>query len=323
MLPRTAVALACLVAAAGSADASSRFGGYFDRLEQDLGTVKRGELVSQSFQLQNKGSEELHIRSIRVSCGCTRAETPVRTVAPGHATAINTVLDTSGFEGSKSVTIFVQFDRPRREEVALRLHCVSKSETAQSVHEVDFGIVSQSESLQKQLNIDYRGNPDWQIERLDYGSPCLQVDVEELERDSDHVRYRLNVTLKKCAPAGPLEDRIQLHTSDAANPKVTVVVKAVVEPDIAVLPKTLAFGKMITGQQVTKNLVIKATTPFRVLRVDNTKGHFKIRSSPTSKRTQLVVVTLEVPSDVDTITDHLEFVTDLNDEQVISVDVEK
>ncbi|QDU61855.1 hypothetical protein Pan216_27200 [Planctomycetes bacterium Pan216] len=321
MLPRTAVALLCLLSVASSVEAASRLGSYFDTLEHELGTLQRGKVASQSFLLHNTGSEELHIRSLRVSCGCTRAETPVRTISPGHATAINTVLDTSGFEGAKSVTIFVQFDRPRREEVALRLHCVSKSDTAQSVHEVDFGIVEQSKPVRKQLNIDYRGNADWKIERLDYGSPSLQADVEELSRDADHVRYRLNVLLKDSAPAGPLEDRIQLYTNDPANEKVTVVVNAVVEPSVAVLPETLKFGKLVSGKKVTKNLVIKSSSPFRILRVDNTKGHFKIRSAPTAKKTQLVVVTLDVPSDTSDVTDHLEFVTDLSDEQVITVDV--
>ena len=71
------------------------------------------------FRLVNNTSAAIRISNVRVSCGCTAARAVQTYLAPGQETAILAQMDTGGFTTPRTVTIFVQFDQPRFEEVRL------------------------------------------------------------------------------------------------------------------------------------------------------------------------------------------------------------
>src|SRR5262245_51635110 len=91
----------------------------FDNLAHDFGVVARGPTVSHSFRIANTTGQPVHISSIRVSCGCTSAGVRMADLPPGESTDLVAQMDTRRFVGPKSVTIYVQFDRPQWEEVRL------------------------------------------------------------------------------------------------------------------------------------------------------------------------------------------------------------
>src|SRR5262249_38855322 len=93
--------------------------GMFDELTKDFGSVPRGPAVSHPFRLTNNTGQQVHIRGVRVSCGCTSASAEDRDVAPGKSTVINATMDTRRFIGFKQVTIYVTFDEPQYDEVRL------------------------------------------------------------------------------------------------------------------------------------------------------------------------------------------------------------
>lgn len=311
--------LLALLPTAGFAD------GLADKLfvttDHDFGKVQRGERLLHSFPLTNTTGQELRIKRIRVSCGCTQASASSERIAPNESATIDAVMDTSTFQGSKSVTIYVQFERPWRAEAALRVSAVSLGTLSSGQTEVDFGIIPVGAKAVKKLNLDYSGNPGWQITGVDYGNKQLKAEVTEVSRDSSLVRYEMNIELAETAATGTFEDKIRIHTNDSANSEVIVLVKAKIEPKLSTAPDHLHLKNLIAGQKVTKNVVVKAGDPFKVVRVENTKGMFEVRSSPEAKRTQLVVLTLTVPEDPSQIPGHVEIVTDLPDNQSVSVGI--
>lgn len=321
----SAILLVSLVAPlAPSARAGSWADAFFPVREQDFGKVQRGTVLNHQFVLNNTLATEIRIKGLRVSCGCTKATAGSTRLAPGESTTIDATMDTSGFQGNKSVTVFVQFDRPRRSEVPLRLSCVSVGTSNQGASEVDFGIVPAGKEVIKRMNVDYAGTVDWRVTGLDFGNPHVRAEIQELARDkeSGKVRYELVITLAPTAPPGTLEDQIRIHTNDPKEPEVLVLAKAKVEAEIVVSPDNLRLSDLVPGQRITKNVIVKAQTPFRVTRVDNnTAGLFEIRSAPTPKTTQLVMVTLIVPEDLSSIPNHIDLVTDIDDEKVISIGV--
>jgi hypothetical protein len=58
-----------------------------------------------------------------------------------------------------------------------------------------------------------------------------------------------------------------------------------------------------------------------VTRVDNASGIFEIRCAPAPKTTQLVMITLTVPDDLSSIPEHLDLVTDIENEKVVSIGI--
>ncbi|MFO0947920.1 MAG: DUF1573 domain-containing protein [Planctomycetota bacterium] len=310
---------------ADQSNADSWADAFFATHDHDFGKVLRGTTLNHQFVVTNTLPNEVRIKGLRVSCGCTRATASSMRIAPGESATIDATMETAGFQGSKSVTIFVQFDRPRRAEVPLRISCVSMGNINQGSSEVDFGIVPAGKEAVKRLNVDYVGDGNWKVVGLDYGNPNLRAEIVEVSRDvsAGKVRYELIITLAGTASPGAVEDQIRIHTTDATATDILVVAKAKVEADIVASPDSLRIAGVTPGQKVTKNIIVKAPSPFKVTRVDNAHGMFEIRSAPTPKTTQLVVVTLTVPQDPNTIPEHIDLVTDLENEKVISIGVKE
>src|SRR5206468_7370265 len=82
----------------------------FDDLGRDFGSVPRGPTLNHPFRLTNQTGQAVHIASVRVSCGCVSASAIKDELAPGQSTAIMANMDTLRFFGTRTVTIYVQFD---------------------------------------------------------------------------------------------------------------------------------------------------------------------------------------------------------------------
>ncbi|MGL5096319.1 MAG: DUF1573 domain-containing protein, partial [Planctomycetia bacterium] len=229
--------------------ATSLFAGH----DHDFGVVQRGSLLTHDFVLTNNGSKTLEIKGATVSCGCTKASVSAYRVPVGGTAVVSAVMDTSGFQGPKSVTITVQLAEPRRSTVALRVSCVSKGDAAADGHEIDFGVVSAGTKAAKETVLETAGRPSWAVVAMDHGDKHLDCEVVETSRDAERVRYTLRVTLKDDAPAGDFSDKIRLRTNDPQRPEFFVQVKAMVEASTVVSPPTLRLAGAAPGQQLTRN----------------------------------------------------------------------
>lgn len=295
----------------------------FSELDHDFGKVERGAKLNHDFVLTNNTGKEVRIKAVRVSCNCTRANVDSMNLGPGESTVLRTVMDTSVFAGSKTVSVFVQFDRPRRAEIGVRLSAVSSAHVGSGGHEIDFGIVPEGKAYEKKLNLDYAGNPAWKITSLDFGNPHVKAEVEEKVRDGAKVRYELTIRLDAGAPAGLLEDRIRIHTNDPKTAEIAVVAKATIEPKIAVSPDKIDLRDAVSGQSITRNVIVKSSKPFKITRLEGSQGMVELRTSAEPKTTQIVTLTVTVPSDPRQLPDHIELYTDANGERPIQISLNR
>lgn len=74
----------------------------------NFGKIIAGETVMHSFYFKNTGNENLIIRNIETSCGCTTADYPKQPVAPGKEGKIEIAFNSSGRYGKqyKEIRIF-------------------------------------------------------------------------------------------------------------------------------------------------------------------------------------------------------------------------
>lgn len=323
MLRCFALAVVIAVVVPAHLQAASWADEMFPVRQHDFGKVERGQKPSVDFLITNDSNKEVRIRSVRVSCSCTKAVAQSGRIPPGGATVMTATMDTTGFQGSKSVAIQVQFDRPWRAEVTLRVTCESKGKLGAEATEVDFGMLPQGAAHQKRLNLDYIGTLDWRVTELDFGNSHFTTEVAEVSREPGKVRYELSITLKAQTPPGIHEDVIRVHTNDPATPEVVVKAKAQVEADVVVTPASIRLGVLKPGEVIERKVVIKAAQPFKVLRVDNADDLIQVKTASESKSTQLVVLTMTTPKTEDEIPRHVDIVTDMNGERVISVDIAK
>jgi hypothetical protein len=124
---------------AGHAAASSWAEKLFDDAIQDFGVVPRGQILTHSFRIVNRTGKRVHVADVRVSCGCTAARALQQDLAPDTESAILAQMDTRRFSGAKTVTIYVRFDYPRRDEARLSLIANSRQDSATSSESHSFG----------------------------------------------------------------------------------------------------------------------------------------------------------------------------------------
>ena len=75
--------------------------------QYDFGNVLQGKTVEYSFHFENKGTEDLWIKEVTTSCGCTAALVSANTVKPGEKGEIKVSYDSQGRAGAVSRTITV------------------------------------------------------------------------------------------------------------------------------------------------------------------------------------------------------------------------
>src|SRR5438034_6012660 len=124
---------------ASGALAASWAEGLFDDLGRDFGSVPRGPTLNHPFRLTNQTGQTVHIASVRVSCGCVSASTIKDELAPGQNTAIMANMDTLRFFGTRTVKIYVQFDRPHWEVVLLWVRANSRDDVSLTPEGLAFG----------------------------------------------------------------------------------------------------------------------------------------------------------------------------------------
>ena len=79
----------------------------FEQPEYDFGTVKEGEVVTQTFKFTNVGKVPLTILKCRSSCGCTVPEWPEEPILPGGTNVISAKFNTEGKSNEQKKVITV------------------------------------------------------------------------------------------------------------------------------------------------------------------------------------------------------------------------
>ena len=87
--------------------------------EYDFGKIEAGAKKSCSFDFINDGGQDLVIKHIHASCGCTTTTTANTTLKPGQASAIEVAFKAGSSNGKtkKQVTVFT--NDPEKPQVAL------------------------------------------------------------------------------------------------------------------------------------------------------------------------------------------------------------
>lgn len=93
----------------------------FDSRVFDFGKTKVGTIVSHTFMLENKGKNNLIIRRIRNSCGCTTLKPEKKIIKPGEKIKIKATFNTRGRRGRQNKIITVITNDPRRYDIKLRI----------------------------------------------------------------------------------------------------------------------------------------------------------------------------------------------------------
>lgn len=246
----------------------------FQVRQHDFGTVGRNAKTEYSFVIENCYEEDVHIASVRSSCGCTKPSIVKDTLKSWEKGAILAQFNTRSFLGAKSAAITVVIDRPYYAEVTLMVSGKIRSDIVVDPGEINFGDVDVGNSKSVDIKISYAGRRDWSITDVRGESDNLEVRLSKPIRQSNMTTYQMRVDLKSSVAAGTISEGISIVTNDPNGDAFTLPVFGNVVPPVTITPKLVAFGDIRTGEQVQQRLMIRGKTPFTIDSVDCDDSRF-------------------------------------------------
>jgi len=293
MFRKVAASLLLALVFASPLCAADWAGAMFETTSHDFGSLARDAKAEFRFVLKNIYVEDIHVSSVRSSCGCTsvRIEEPLlKTYEKG---AIVAKINTPQFTGHKSATITVTFDKPYYATTQLHVSSYIRSDVVFSPGSVQFGTVDRGSETEKTVTVTRTGRSDWQITDVTSANPHLSVKRNRTDQGRGRVAYQLSVRLDGQVPPGYLRDHLMLITNDPSSPRIPLAVEGLVQSEIMVSPASLFMGVVEPGKKVTKQLVVRGKTPFRILSVtcDGASFEFDTGGEAEAKLVHVIPVT--------------------------------
>lgn len=284
------IAIFIVIAGAPTAPAQEWAKRMFKVTNHDFGSVAHGTQPEYSFELTNVYEQDVHISDVRSSCGCTTPKVAKATLKTYEKGSISAVFNTRSFSGQKTATITVVFDKPYYAEVQLQVQGNIRNDVMIEPNVVEFGQVEQGNSAEQRIRLSRNGDPRWQLSDVRSANAHIEVEMLDESRSGSTVTYELLVRLKSTAPEGYVQDQLALVTNDESR-RLTVPVQGRVTSAMSVSPSSLFLGVLEPGQQVTRQLVVRGKTPFRVVHVKCNDDAFRFQTSEEAKTLHLIPVT--------------------------------
>ncbi|ADB17985.1 protein of unknown function DUF1573 [Pirellula staleyi DSM 6068] len=285
----------------------------FKITSHEFGHVARGAKTEFAFEIQNLYEEDVHIVDVRTSCGCTSAS-----IAGGKSTlktwekgAIIAIFNTKSFTGQRQATLTVVIDKPYYAEVQLNVNGYIHSDVDFTPGSVAFGDVEQGTVLSREVAINFHGRSNVQIADVRSANSHFEVELGDAMRTQTGVTCKMLVRLKNTCPPGYLNETLTIVPADKSMQPIPLSVEGRIVSPLTVSPANLFVGVVAPGESVTKQLVIRAKSAFRILNIKANHEGFTFKPSDQSKTVHLVPVTFTAGADGGDFVAELAIETDL------------
>ena len=312
MIRTTVLTLLCLVCASSNLSAKEWAQKMFKTTKHDFGHVAHGSKTDFVFEITNSYQEDVHIADVTTSCGCTTPTITKNTLKTWEKGSVIATFNTRSYSGQRSATIKVIIDKPFYAEVQLTVTGYIHNDVDFEPGSVSFGDIDQGTAAQKELTVTYYGRSPWQIKDVRSANDHLEVELGDPIKQADRIVYKMQVRLKDDAPAGYIHDSLTLVTDDQRLPSVPLAVEGRIIPPLTVSPSSLFVGVLKPGTTVTKQLVVRAKKPFKILSVKCSDDAFQFKPGSDSKMVHLVPVTFKAGNKPGEIEQSIEIETDLS-----------
>lgn len=299
-----------LLAVATQAQAQTKADAMFDELTRDFGSVPHGQLLTHYFRIVNNTDKPVQIASVGVSCNCVSAHALQRVLQPGQETAIAAQMDTNRFVNSRTVTIYVVFSQPARQEVRLWVQANSREDVTFTPDNLAFGHVKRGAEAESKITISFLGGQT-KILEMKSDSNYVVPTMKELKRGNGETAYEITAKLRKDTPAGKWFTDVWLKTNNNGMQRLRVPVTVEVEAPLSVNPGTVSLGQVKAGTESDRKVIIRGVRPFRITGITGTDKQLQVRTtSNDSKSVHVLTVTLN-PMEAGTIFRPITVQTDL------------
>jgi len=265
----------------------------FNDLDHDFGTVARGADTVFRFEITNLYKQPMHITGVRSSCGCTSPTVENSTIKTHEKGYVVAKFNTRTFVGRHGATLTISFAPPYAAEVQVRVHGNIRSDVVFQPGAVQFGSVDEGAMNEQLISVNYAGRENWTIVDVTNDNNHFEVELQETFRGGGKVSYGLLVRLKDNMPPGYVKDQLTVITNDhrAESQRIPLYVEGRIVPEISVTPAIWVLGNVTTDKAITKKVVVRGKTPFKITSVDCSDDCFTFKTDDQSKQLHLVEIT--------------------------------
>jgi hypothetical protein len=294
---------------------------FFAEKTHDFGSVVRGPTLTHSYRITNTTATPLHISGVRVSCGCTTASALAADIAPGQSTEIVAQMDTRRFIGPKTVTIYVQFDRPQWDEVRLTISANGRDDLAITPDSLAFGTVAHGSTPSKTSTVTILGS-SVRLISVQAESNYVQLTAKGIRNTGNELVYEVVATLRPDTPVGRWYTDVWLNTDNPSAPRLRLPISVDIAPALRLSSPVLSFGGVKPGETVEKRVMVQSAQPFRITRIEGTDELVSaVSGGAEAKPVQLIVVGIKATQHGE-LTRKLKIVTDLASDNVVELPIQ-
>ena len=294
----------------------------FSVTSHNFGTVAKGSKTEFRFVYRNLYEEDVHVQSVRTSCGCTSPAITKKLVHTHETGEIVATFNTRTFQGQHGATLTVTFDQPFYAEVQLRVAGNIRGDVTFDPPSINLGNVDLGSGAEQRVRVTHVGASPWQITDVRSANSNFEVVLSQPQHTGAQSVYDLTLRLKQSAPAGYINDQLILVTNDPRATQIPMDVEGRIVAEVTVSPQVLALGTVSAGGSVTKNIVVRANRPFCVTGIVCSDGCLSCPAKETPAKVHILPVTFQAGDVGGCIERRLTITTDLGDGAVPIVTVQ-
>lgn len=273
------------VAAAKRLFETVQLSSFFAETKRDFGMVPRGTQLEHQFRWSNRTEQALRLANVRTSCGCTTATADRLDWPPGSSGSITVALDTSKFTGAKAYSVYLDFDRPKRQEGELTVRAVSREDLVVEPVTIE---LDPTQDAPVTIRIEHAGPAAWEITGVDNDLDWLKVAVKKVRADASGVAYEL--TAQRTREAGSTNSELWIKTNDASAPRFRIPVVVASSTAITVSPAALNMGAMSSGTPESRRVIVRAAKPFSIRSIDGSDALIRVEFDAGQKSIHMLTV---------------------------------
>ena len=229
----------------------------------NLGEIRGGQALSQSFSFINSGTEEAEIIEVRPGCGCLSPKLSNTRLKPNEEGRLEIDLRTLGQSaGPHTWTAYVRYRSGEIEgEVPLRIsaHVINDVQ----LQPASLSLIAQGPMTQELTLIDTRPRP-LRVEQVHTSSKFLKARIVNQSKNAEgHRQIKLAVDLSGDCPPGQHSASLAIETGDPEYHRLIVPVAVTMSPSAALFaqPSALEINVAADGPAISKFVRVGSALP--------------------------------------------------------------
>lgn len=283
----------------------------------DFGKIYIGESLKHGFKFKNIGSDELIIKNVKSSCGCTAALVSKDRLLNNEEGEVEIKFNPGSFVGKVTKSVVVNSNDPENPQYKLTITGEIIEEVIVNQKLINFGIIKKGGTRTR--NIEIKTVPELNIEIKKVESPNPYITIAQNKIQDNHYNYQVEIS--EYDYVGRFTGIIFIYTSSSKQERIDIPFFGEIVGDITFYPEVLSFGYMQKGQDVKKTVIVNFMNKdikIEKIEIDPDIGNYQVSELHNSKK---IDVKLGKDSAVGKITGNLKIYTNSSIQPVINIPI--